>query len=139
MAPVGSSVLASGWYRVGPAGDTVFDANSITNSPSRATVTLAEGVLPPAPPQAEPVAVITGTVRIFNYAPDGQVNGLILSDGTALYFPPEYATQVTSAVSVSGRVRVAGWTRIGPTESERDCTRSIAVSGNQDSTLVNRR
>jgi hypothetical protein len=53
-------------------------------------------------------------VRSFNYAPDGQVNGLILSDGSAVYFPPEVASQVTSAVAINVRVTITGWPRTGP-------------------------
>jgi hypothetical protein len=42
------------------------------------------------------------------------VNGLVLADGTAVYFPPEVAEQVTRAVAVGGSVRVAGSLRVGP-------------------------
>lgn len=56
-------------------------------------------------------SVVSGTVR---NAVDGQVNGLILSDGTAVYFPPELGNQVTSMVAIRTRVTVAGLLRIGP-------------------------
>jgi hypothetical protein len=59
-------------------------------------------------------AAVAGTVRSFNYDIDGQVNGLILTDGTAVYFPPDLASQVMSTVEISGRVRVSGWPRTGP-------------------------
>lgn len=47
--------------------------------------------------------------------PDGQVNGLILSDGSAVYFPPELGNQMTNAVPINVRVTVTGWPRTGPT------------------------
>ena len=62
-----------------------------------------------------PPTVVKGAIRSFNYGLDGRVNGLILSDGTAVYFPPEVANQVSRAVPVGGRVSVAGSLRTGPT------------------------
>jgi hypothetical protein len=142
---VGTAVAVSGWSHPGPAGDTVFDAETITNQSSRASIVMA-AVAPPPPPGPPPVpgsaafagpppappplppsqptpttfapavqsVVVTGTVRSLNYGIDGQVNGLILSDGTAVYFPPELGSQVLGAVSVSARIRVTGWPRTGP-------------------------
>ena len=146
IAPLGSAIAASGWLHTGPAGDTIFDADAITNRRSSASITMAGGPPPPPPdppvapgapafaapppptpqppgyappppravwpaqPQAPPIpqAVVTGAVRSLNYEVDGQVNGLVLADGTAVYFPPEVAGQVTSTVAVGGRVRVRG-------------------------------
>jgi hypothetical protein len=152
-APVGSAVAAAGWAHTGPAGDTLFDADTIINQRSRASITMAAGPPPPQPgtpppppgsrdfvappppprpagyappppppaiwqaqPQAAPVppAVVTGAVRSFNYEVDGQVNGLVLSDGTAVHFPSEVADQVTRAVALGGSVRVTGSLRSGP-------------------------
>ena len=45
VAPVGSAVSATGWSHIGPAGDTLFDADSITNQRSRASMSVANGVL----------------------------------------------------------------------------------------------
>jgi hypothetical protein len=151
IAPIGSSVSASGWSHIGPAGDTHFDADSITNKRTRASLNIAADRSPappgpPAPPPppgrygppppplapanyaapAGPVApalsgpasqasATAGTVRSFNYGPDGQLNGLILTDGTVAYFPPEFASQVTSMVSLNGRVTITGWPRVGAT------------------------
>jgi hypothetical protein len=161
---VGSAVAASGWVRLGPAGDTLFEADTITNQHSRASVAMAAAPplpgpppafgpaalagppSPPAPPlppgpggyAAQPPAppapgvwpsqtpapapfaptaptVVTGVVRSLNYGVDGKVNGFVLSDGTPVYFPSEVASQVTRAVAVGGRVKVAGSLRAGPT------------------------
>jgi hypothetical protein len=150
-APVGSAVAVSGWSHIGPAGDALFDAETITNQRSGASIMIAAG--PPSPPPGPPPpppaafagpplppppgefricssaarpgfgppqkpaaapAVITGVIRSLNYGIDGQVNGLVLSDGTPIYFPPEVAGQVTRSVAVGGRVRVAGSERTGP-------------------------
>jgi hypothetical protein len=142
--PIGSAIAASGWSHIGPAGDTLFDADTITNQRSRGVITMTgrpEATLPPPPPPGPaayagqppappapgpwpsqmpaatpvPPTAVTGVVRSFNYGFDGQVNGLILSDGTAIYFSPEIASQVTRTVAISGRVRVTGSLRTGPT------------------------
>lgn len=163
-APVGSAVSATGWSHTGPAGDTLFDADTITNQRSRTSIAVVAGPLPgprppvppvlagtptppeppagpvgygpqppPPPPEAgryvsspsgyavpSPVVPstqstgIAGTVRSYNYEISGQVNGLVLSDGTAVYFPAEFGTQVAGIVSLNGHVRVTGWLRIGP-------------------------
>lgn len=167
LAPIGSAITASGWSHIGPAGDTLFDADAITNQRGRASVSIAGGppppppgppgpppppgrgpaayappppppprgpvgappppaeasaaFLPPGPPApvwgdpAAQTSVVSGTVRSFNYAPDGQVNGLILSDGSAVYFPAELRNQVTNTVPINVRVTVTGWARTGPT------------------------
>ena len=140
-APIGSAIAASGWSHIGPAGDALFDADTITNQSSRAAITMTAGPAaappppgpagyaeqPPAPPApglwqsqipaAAPVppTVVTGVVRRLNYGFDGQVNGFVLSDGTPIYFPPEVASRVTRTVAVGARVRVTGSLRTGPT------------------------
>jgi hypothetical protein len=150
VAPVGSAVVASGWSHTGPAMDTLFDADKITNQRSRASITITAGP-PPGPPPAsgavayagppppprgfavQPAAppapsqssyqmqstaavsptVITGVVRSLNYAVDGQINGFVLSDGTPVYFPPEFAEQVMRIVTAGVRVRITGSLRAG--------------------------
>jgi hypothetical protein len=80
---------------------------------------------PPAPPAATPQpgpvssssgtdTTITGVVRSFNYGPAGEVNGLVLDQGTVVYFPPEQAGQVTQLVQVGSGIRVHGSVRQGP-------------------------
>lgn len=164
IAPVGAVVTASGWSHTGPAGDTLFDATTIRNTRTNATITVPAGPPPAPPPPAGPAGAlspqpapvqspapppppapsvgvqnppallspgaaettITGIVRSFNYGADGQVNGLILSSGIVVYFPPDYAAQVTRTIPVSGRVRVRGSTRAGPTGNELIDAETIA-------------
>lgn len=158
LAPIGSLVAVSGWPHTGPAGDATFDAGSITNQRTGASLAVTNGPPPPplgppgpgrspAPPPPRPApaawrpvlpqppagpagasipaegfsappapaASHSGTIRSFNYGLDGQINGLILWDGTAVYFPPELGSQVANAVQIGGRVAVTGWPRTGPT------------------------
>jgi hypothetical protein len=146
IAPIGSSVSVSGWPHTGPAGDTTFDADSITNQRTGASLAVTNGPPPPAPPgppgpgrgpappppppapaawgpgppqppagpagayipaagsSAAPAAAasLSGTIRSFNYGLDGQINGLILSDGTAVYFPPELGSRSRAPCRLAG-------------------------------------
>lgn len=75
-----------------------------------------------------PAASHSGTIRSFNYGLDGQINGLILSDGTAVYFPPELGSQIETAVQIGGRVAVTGWPRTGYRQSADRCANDYKSS-----------
>jgi hypothetical protein len=141
LAPIGARIQVSGWIHTGPLGDTHVDATTIANLDNRATMNFqtpppppgppdtnaagAPPLPPPAPPapatQTGPVSsssgkdtTIAGVVRSFNYGPAGEVNGLILDQGTVVYLPPEQVGQVTQLVQVGSRIRVRGSVRQGP-------------------------
>jgi hypothetical protein len=68
----------------------------------------------PPPPLAGPAAFgqqtdIQGTVRAFTMTPVGDLEGMILTDGTEIHFPPHLSTQLAAAVHPSEAVRVRGW------------------------------
>jgi hypothetical protein len=144
LAPFGVRIQVSGWIHTGPLGDTHVDATTITNLNNRSTMSFqtpppppGPGAPPPGPPDPNaaaappppPIAVqsgrvssassaettVTGVVRNFNYGPAGEVNGLILNQGTVVYFPPEQSGQVTQVAQMGSRIRVRGWVRQGPT------------------------
>jgi len=110
----------------------------------------AAAAMPPPPPTPPPVAVqpgpasstsavettITGGVRSFNYGPEGEVNGLILDQGTVVYFPPELSAQVTQVAQIGSRVRVRGWVRQGPTGNALLGAESITNRKTGNSILV---
>jgi len=156
VVPIGSTVVVEGWPHIGPAGDSLVDAQIITNRSTNGSIRVADQATPPPPgppprrgrpvpppppplysaPSVAPATVasaaplapqgaaawtnripqstettLTGTVRSFNYGPDGQVNGLLLDQGTVVFFPPDLASQVTQVIPVRGRVRIRGWLR----------------------------
>ena len=139
LAPIGARIQVSGWIHTGPLCDSHVDATTITNLNNSAAMSFQTAPPPPgappgpadpnatgAPPppltpQPSPVAsnpgtdtTITGVVRSFNYGPAGEVIGVILDQGTVVYFPPEQAGQVIQLVQVGSRIRVRGWVRQGP-------------------------
>jgi hypothetical protein len=77
---------------------------------------------PPAPPPAPPLAQrppisspfdqqvdVTGTVKAFTLTPIGEIEGLILTNGTEIHVPPHLTEQVASAVRPGEAVAVRGW------------------------------
>jgi hypothetical protein len=68
----------------------------------------------PPPPRDEESKTVRGTVREFTTAPKGEVDGMILSDGTEVHWPPHLGDKVTALVSKNDRVKVSGWLHTTP-------------------------
>jgi hypothetical protein len=83
-----------------------------------ATMALAQ--TPPPPPLVGVAAQaawgqqadIQGTVKAFKMTPIGDLEGMILTDGTEVHVPPHLSAQLAAAVRQGEAVRVRGW-RIG--------------------------
>jgi len=146
LAPIGAHIQARGWIHTGPQGDSHLDATTITNLNNQTSLTFqtppppaGPGVppsppapsAPPVPPQQpsaspagnpsappSPESTIIGVVRSFNYGPAGEVDGVVLRQGTVVYFPPEQAYQVMQFIRVGAGVRVRGSLRPGPTGNQ---------------------
>src|ERR1700675_2281509 len=80
-----------------------------------ATTALAQA--PPPPPAigvAAPAAWgqqadIMGTVKAFTMTPVGDLEGMILTDGTEVHVPLHLSAQLAAAVRPGEAVRVRGW------------------------------
>ncbi|MFM0395801.1 hypothetical protein [Paraburkholderia phytofirmans] len=72
-------------------------------------------VAPPPPPPPAPLAiqqqpvVATGTVSRFVINPEGDVDGLLLGDGSLVHFPPHMSSQLVSVVHAGDPVQIAGF------------------------------
>jgi hypothetical protein len=72
------------------------------------------GVTPPPPPPplvANPNSIqgnIAGVVKRYLINPEGDVDGMMLTDNTLVMFPPHLGTQVTASVATGARVRIVG-------------------------------
>ena len=67
---------------------------------------------PPATPRAEAGAqmpVLTGRVERWLVNPGGEVDGLLLTDGTQVAFPPHLSAAAQRLLKPGDGVRVAGW------------------------------
>ena len=77
----------------------------------------------PAPPPAanaygpglaaQPAYSRKGTIKAFNLGSNGETNGLILSDGTAVFFPPETGEPLRASIKEGSRVTFTGVSRPG--------------------------
>jgi hypothetical protein len=84
--------------------------------------TAASAQVPP-PPGNPPLAwqqslTIGGTVTRFTLTPRGDLDGLILSDGTQVHVPPHLSAELAAAVKPGDTVTVSGsrsqtWWRSG--------------------------
>jgi len=80
------------------------------------------GMTPPPPPPpplgANPNSMqgnIAGVVKHYLINPEGDVEGMLLTDNTLVMFPPHLGTQVTASVAPGARVRIVGDTTPGGT------------------------
>ncbi len=76
--------------------------------------------VPPAPPLAPPVPpgnvtaataspVLNGRVQQWLVNPGGEVDGLLLADGTQVAFPPHLSAMLLQILKVGDNVQVNGW------------------------------
>ena len=68
---------------------------------------------PPAPvqsmPPGQPTPTVSGTVQQYLLTPHGEVEGLLLADGTIVRFPPHLSAALASTVKPGDAVTVAGF------------------------------
>lgn len=67
----------------------------------------ATAPLPPAAPEAGTVA--SGRVQQWLINPNGEADGLLLSDGTQVAFPPHLSAAVMQMLKPGDTVQVSGW------------------------------
>lgn len=85
--------------------------------PSACLAVLATTAFAQAPPPAGMAAQgvwgqqadIRGTVKAFKMTPVGDLEGMILTDGTEVHVPPHLSSQLAAAVRPGESVRVLGW------------------------------
>jgi hypothetical protein len=117
----------------GPAGDTHFEVQQLTNLRTKASATNQAGPVAPPPPKG-PVGQIPprppapldpvpargnadsaeGVVTQFTTAPRGEIDGAVLDNGTILHWPPDQADRFSRVVAKGDRVRAIGRTETGP-------------------------
>jgi hypothetical protein len=85
----------------------------ITSACLALMTTTALAQMPPPPPGG-PAALgqqvdLQGTVRVFTMTPVGDLDGMVLTDGTEVHVPPHLSAQLAAAVHPGETVRVFGW------------------------------
>jgi hypothetical protein len=120
----GDRVRATGRMETGPAGDTHFEVQAITNLRTNASAEVGEGPPPPPPgpkgprpapaPNERDARTVRGTVQRFTTAPRGEVDGLVLDDATVVHWPPHLQDRFKAILDKGDRVRVTGRMETGP-------------------------
>jgi hypothetical protein len=85
---------------------------------------------PPGPPPDAEFKAVRGTVKEFTTAPKGEVDGLILRDGTWVHWPPHLEDRFKDIVAKGDRVRATGYWETGP---EGDTKLEVSTLTNLDS------
>lgn len=103
----GSTVSVTGYADKTPAGETLFQMNSLTAG--KTTVVDAPPVRPATPPT--PPALVTETGKIVDYRLDrgGRVNALVLDNKTVVSIPSHVAYQLTDLAKKGSTITVQGY------------------------------
>jgi hypothetical protein len=113
----GDQVKAIGFMETGPKGDTKLEVSSLTNERTGRT-----SLNPDRPAVASPKGSaatdgsrkVQGVVQSYTSAPKGEVDGLILKDGTWIHWPPHLADRFTAIAVKGDQVRATGFMETGP-------------------------
>lgn len=114
----GDQVEVRGRKEARPRGEVVFEASRIESGGKSITVD-RPGPPPPPPPPPPPGAPkakrgpeepmnASGTVKEYAKNPRGDVDGLVLDDGTVVKVPPHQGRELQGLVGPGDRVRVEG-------------------------------
>jgi hypothetical protein len=72
-----------------------------------------KGKGPKGPPPGADILTVRGTVQSFTTAPKGETDGLMLTDGTSVHWPPQMSDRFKSIVDKGDKVKVIGWMETG--------------------------
>jgi len=72
-----------------------------------------------------PDRTVTGTIERFTAAPKGEIDGMALSDGTVVHWPPHLERLFTTIIKPGDRVRVVGFDEIKPKGEQVLVVRSV--------------
>jgi hypothetical protein len=110
---------------LGIAGLVILSVTACAQQPPPAAARPGPGpaaMMPPPPPLAPPPPIadagvsttaITGRIQRWLLNPNGDVDGLLLADGTQVAFPPHLSTAVLQIAKPGDSVKVSGWRASG--------------------------
>lgn len=118
----GDAVQISGWRA--PGAPVVRSASLSANGRTVADQPPALGSPPPAP--RDPGALIamsaSGRVSRLLYTGNGDVNGVLLDNGSIVRFPPHVGAEMASSLQPNSTVYAKGWGSRGPMGSAIEAT-----------------
>jgi hypothetical protein len=120
VAVKGDKIRVRGYMETSPKGDTRLEVSTLTNLRTQKSVDNPDRPPPadaandrPVGPGDDGAIIKTGTVREFTNAPKGEVDGLILNDGTWIHWPPHMENRFTG-IAKGHKLRVIGFMETGP-------------------------
>lgn len=112
---VGDTVQVEGRMEVTPRGENVLEISRLV---ADGNVIEVEHPRPPKPgpkgPRHEEPMNAVGEVTEYARNPHGDVDGLVLKDGTEVKFPPHQSRELQDAVAIGDRVRIEGRRHVTP-------------------------
>ncbi len=100
----GDRIRVIGRTETGKKGETRFEVETLANLTTNQAVDLADG--PGA--TARVGQTVRGTVQRFTTAKKGEVDGLVLDEGTWVHWPPHLETRFSGLTSKGDRIRATG-------------------------------
>lgn len=87
------------------------------------------------PTWAQTTPSVTGTVQQYLLNPHGEVDGLLLSDGTIVRFPPHLGIALATSVKAGDTITAVGF--LGPNTSQGRAMKALSITNTKTSqTLV---
>jgi hypothetical protein len=123
VVQAGDRIEAVGRTETAPKGEVQFEVEKVTNLRTNTTVENAEfDKAPPPPPrrrgrpapphkreQSTQVSTVHGIAQKLTNAPKGEVDGVVLEDGTRLHWPPHLGSQFSGAFKIGDAVDAVGY------------------------------
>ncbi|MES2533047.1 MAG: hypothetical protein V4636_18540 [Pseudomonadota bacterium] len=118
----GDAVQISGWRA--PGAPVVRAVSLSANGRTLADQPPAAGNAPPAPrdPAALTAMSTSGRVSRLLYTGRGDVNGVLLDNGSIVRFPPHVGAEMVSTLQPDSTVHAKGWGSRGPLGSAMEAT-----------------
>lgn len=93
----------------------------------------------PPPPRAAvypevPSSTVRATIRQFNYGPEGEISGFVLSNNMQVNLPPEFAYQTDSIARLKSEITVTGYPR--QTATGKTILDAISITANGQTIAV---
>jgi hypothetical protein len=116
----GDRIKATGYRETGPKGDSKLEVSSLTNLRTNKTRENPDRLPPVASRnggnsglRGDEALTVTGMVKEFTTAPKGEVDGLILNDGTWVHWPPHLEDRF-AGIAKGDKLKVTGFMETGP-------------------------
>src|ERR1700689_325366 len=106
LVPLTALLAATLWVCIGSAQQPPLPPPPLTGAPPSANA-YGPGFA------AQPAYAGRGTIKAFNLGPNGETNGLILGDGTAVFFPAETGEPLRASIKEGSRITFTGVSRPG--------------------------